>query len=58
MFLLLNNTVNRHNCRYWVDSDPHIFHEVHTQYRQKIEYMGDLLEKLYLKLLEQKTEPI
>lgn len=32
----LNSTVNRHNCRYWSDSNPRIFHEVHTQNPEKL----------------------
>lgn len=32
----LNGIVNRHNCRYWSDSNPSIFHEVHTQHPQKL----------------------
>lgn len=32
----LNGVVNRHNCRYWSDSNPRIYHEVHTQQPQKL----------------------
>lgn len=32
----LNGTVNRHNCRFWSDENPHVFHEVHTQTPQKV----------------------
>ena len=32
----VNGTVNRHNCRYWSDTNPRIYHEVHTQNPQKL----------------------
>lgn len=32
----LNGFVNRHNCRYWDTSNPHILRESHTQYPQKL----------------------
>lgn len=32
----LNGAVNRHNCRYWDDSNPHLMQEVHTQHPQKL----------------------
>lgn len=32
----LHGTVNRHNCRYWSNSNPHWFREAHTQHPQKI----------------------
>jgi len=32
----LNGTVNRHNCRYWSDTNPRIYNEVHTQHPQKL----------------------
>lgn len=32
----LNGTVNRHNCRYWSDSNPRVFHQVQTQYPEKL----------------------
>ncbi|KAJ8922531.1 hypothetical protein NQ315_007561 [Exocentrus adspersus] len=32
----LNGEINRHNCRYWADTNPRIFHEVHTQHPQKL----------------------
>lgn len=33
---MLNGTVNRHNCRYWSDTNPHWAEEGHTQYPQKV----------------------
>lgn len=33
---MLNGTVNRHNCRYWADDNPHWMREAHTQYPEKI----------------------
>ncbi|EFN87922.1 hypothetical protein EAI_08475, partial [Harpegnathos saltator] len=32
----LNGIVNRHNCRYWADSNLRILHEVHTQHLKKL----------------------
>jgi len=32
----LNGCVNRHNSRYWSDSNPHWMDAVHTQYPQKV----------------------
>lgn len=32
----LNGEVNRHNCRYWSDSNPHWTRDEHTQYLQKL----------------------
>ncbi|KAJ8934061.1 hypothetical protein NQ318_005111, partial [Aromia moschata] len=32
----LNGTVNRQNCRYWADVNPHWVMEAHTQYPQKV----------------------
>lgn len=32
----LNGAVNRHNCRYWSQNNPHWMEELHTQYPQKV----------------------
>lgn len=32
----LNGFVNKHNCRYWSDHNPHWMEEGHTQYPQKL----------------------
>ena len=32
----LNGQVNRHNCRYWSDENPHWMEQVHTQRPQKV----------------------
>lgn len=32
----LNGNVNRHNCRYWSDTNPHWMEQVHTQHPQKV----------------------
>lgn len=32
----LNGSVNRHNSRYWADSNPYWMEETHTQYPEKI----------------------
>lgn len=31
----ISGYVNRHNCRYWSQENPHVFREEHTQYPQK-----------------------
>lgn len=68
----LNGTVNRHNCRYWADSNPRIFHEVHTQHPEKLNVWagifgnqivgpfflpGNLTGEMYLELLENTIHP-
>ncbi|EZA49482.1 hypothetical protein X777_12276 [Ooceraea biroi] len=32
----LNGYVNRHNCRFWSDTNPHWMLEFHTQYPEKV----------------------
>jgi len=32
----LNNSVNRYNCKFWSDNNPHWMLEAHTQYPQKL----------------------
>lgn len=69
----LNGTVNRHNCRYWSDFNPRIFHEVHTQRPQKLNVWagifgnrivgpffleGNLTGEMYLGLLEDTIDPM
>lgn len=69
----LNGAVNRHNCRYWNDSNPHLFREVHTQYPQKINVWsgilgnhiigplfipGNLTGEVYLNMLEDTIDPL
>lgn len=68
----LKGTVNRHNCRYWSQSNDHVFREYHTQYPEKINVWagiyGDnivgpffirenLTGDLYLRLLQDKVGP-
>jgi hypothetical protein len=68
----LNGTVNRHNCRYWSDSNPRVFHEVHTQQPEKLNVWagifgdrlvgpfflpGNLTGQMYLQLLEDAIDP-
>ena len=68
----LNGIVNRHNCRYWDNENPHIFQEGHTQFPEKInvwagiygnEIIGpffleeNLTGQLYLNLLENAIYP-
>lgn len=68
----LNGTVNRHNCRYWSDHNPHIYHESHTQHPQKLNVWcgiygdhiigpffipGNLDGDMYLRLLQEAIDP-
>lgn len=68
----VNGNVNRHNCRYWSDENPHVFHEVHTQHPEKLNVWagiygdsligpfflpGNLTGEMYLRLLEDAIEP-
>lgn len=38
----VNGLVNRHNCRYWDNSNPHVHREHHTQYPQKVNVWAGL----------------
>lgn len=68
----LNGMINRHNCRFWSDTNPRIFREIHTQYPQKLNVWagiyGDnivgpfflnatLNGELYLNLLQNAIDP-
>lgn len=70
LFFFLNGTVNRHNYRYWSDSNPHW---VHTQHPLKLYVYaeifeerivgilfldGNLTREKYLEFLEETVEPI
>lgn len=39
----LTGYVNRHNCRYWSDVNPHIIREAHTQYPKKLNVWAGIL---------------
>jgi transposase len=39
---MLNGVVNRHNCRYWSDENPHWMREVRTQNPQKLNVWAGL----------------
>lgn len=39
----LNGSVNKHNCRYWSDENPHFFREGHTQHPEKINVWAGIL---------------
>lgn len=39
----LTGEVNRHNCRYWADRNPHWSVEAHTQYPQKVNVWAGIL---------------
>lgn len=70
---MLNGEVNRHNCRYWSDTNPHLFREYHTQHPQKLNVWagilgnhfvgpffieGNLNGNTYLQLLENAIDPM
>lgn len=44
----LNGAVNRHNCRYWSQNNPHWMEELHTQYPQKINVWAGIIENRIL----------
>lgn len=39
----LNGNVNKHNCRYWSQENPHEFREAHTQKPQKVNVWAGIL---------------
>lgn len=68
----LHGVVNRHNCRYWSDVNPHWMIEAHTQHEQKVNVWagilgnsivgpffidGNLNGQKYLEMLEQNIVP-
>lgn len=70
---MLNGEVNRHNCRYWSESNPHLFEETHTQTPQKLNVWvgilgnhiigpifidGNLNGTTYFNLLEEIIDPM
>lgn len=70
---MLNGQVNRHNCRYWSDTNPHLLHETHTQVPQKLNVWagilgdhlvgpffidGNLNGDIYLEMLEDLIDPM
>lgn len=69
----LNGFVNKHNCRYWDNTNPLVFREDHTQFPEKInvwagilgnEVIGpvfieeNLTGQLYLQCLEDVIDPL
>lgn len=69
----LNGKVNKQNCRYWSDHNPHIIREGHTQYPQKINVWagilgnsiigplfinGNLNGEMYAEMLDTAIEPL
>lgn len=68
----LNGQVNRHNCRYWSDENPHWMEQIHTQRPQKVNVWcgiigghiigpyfihGNLNSARYLTLLQESIVP-
>lgn len=69
----LNGHVNKQNCRYWSDDNPHVFREGHTQFPEKLNVWagilgnaiigpifidGNLNGALYAEMLETAIEPL
>lgn len=69
----LHGFVNKHNCRYWSDENPHIFREDHSQTPEKLNVWagilgdtiigpvfidGNLNGDIYLDLLENIIDPL
>ncbi|MVN24218.1 hypothetical protein GO639_03455, partial [Staphylococcus aureus] len=69
----LNGNVHRQNCRYWSDTNPHVFRETHIQYPEKINVWAGILGnhivgplfidqnltgELYLNMLETTVDPL
>ncbi|EFN85686.1 hypothetical protein EAI_09677, partial [Harpegnathos saltator] len=44
----LNGHVNRHNCRFWSDTNPHWIEETHTQYPQKVNVWVGILNNVLI----------
>jgi transposase len=69
---MLNGSLNRHNCRYWADQNPHWMRETHTQHPQKVNVWagiignrlvgpffieGNLNVEMYLHMLQNEIVP-
>lgn len=69
---MLNGNVNRHNCRYWTDVNPHWVREHHTQHPEKLNVWlgivrdqfigpffidGNLNAEVYQEMLEHQIYP-
>nr|XP_022918112.1 uncharacterized protein LOC111427283 [Onthophagus taurus] len=69
----LNGFVNKHNCRYWSNENPHLTVEGHTQYPEKVNVWagilgdqvigpvfidGNLNGEVYLDMLENTINPL
>ncbi|CAH1991364.1 unnamed protein product [Acanthoscelides obtectus] len=50
------NLLNRHNCRYWSDSNPRIYHEVHTQQPQKLNVWADAIDPALTAIIENQND--
>lgn len=69
----LNGKVHRHNCRFWSDTNPHLYREVHTQHPQKLNVwagilgdhligplfiQGNLNSEMYLNMMENEIDAL
>ena len=69
----LNGFVNKHNCRYWDNTNPFVFREDHTQFPEKVNVWagilgdeiigpvfidGNLTGQLYMQCLEDVINPL
>lgn len=41
---MTNGSVNRHNCRYWTDTNPHWYVEAHTQRPSKVNVWAGIVD--------------
>ncbi|CAH2016044.1 unnamed protein product [Acanthoscelides obtectus] len=48
--------INRHKCRYWSDSNPRIYHEVHTQQPQKLNVWADAIDPALTAIIESQSQ--
>ncbi|CAH1962421.1 unnamed protein product [Acanthoscelides obtectus] len=48
--------INRHNCRYWFDSNPRIYHEVHTQQPQKLNVWANTIDPALTAIIENQND--
>lgn len=44
----LNGAVNRHNCRYWSQENPHWVQTVHSQYPQKVNVWAGIVNNRFI----------
>ncbi|KAJ8951507.1 hypothetical protein NQ318_000203 [Aromia moschata] len=73
VLMTLNGHVNRQNCRYWVEENPHWMRKLHTQRPQKTDVWAGIIQDIiigpflfddtlngarYLRLLQHELMPV